>query len=120
MHRPGPKFQKRLKEIVGDNITEFARRVGLSQPLVHGYISGRYAPGFDFFLALSNHGVDVNWLLTGDTEDRTTTEKGFAKAQQIILLLSKLSPKQADVVLKTMETLVDELSGSRAKAKKPQ
>lgn len=120
MASPDPEFIRRLEELVGDNPTEFARQVGIPQPSLHAYLSGKYAPGFDFFATLAKHGVNVNWLLTGQASK--DLETGFSKSKngeslkisrRISVLIADLEPHDAQVVLKTIKTLVESLRGKK-------
>jgi len=104
MSRTERDFIERLKEIVGDNATEFARKVGISQPLLFRYLTGDYAPGYDFFLILAKRGIDLNWLVAGQKTQEHEVRKA---ADKMALILTSLGPVEKQLLLATIPALAD-------------
>ncbi len=58
----------RLKEIVGENVAQFARELGIHRQTLDNYLKGRI-PKADFLDKLSKaKNININWLLTGEGE----------------------------------------------------
>ncbi|MCA1625439.1 MAG: helix-turn-helix transcriptional regulator [Acidobacteria bacterium] len=88
-------FRTRLKEVVGDNTSEFARKIGIPQPTLHSYIAGKYDPGYDFFQRLAENDVDVNWLLTGKRSAVLSDDPWMRRhGKDLGKLISKLNKKE--------------------------
>jgi len=59
-------FEKRLQSIMGSKSqVDFANELGVTKQKIHNYVKGIVKPTYEVFLALSNKGYDVNWLLSG-------------------------------------------------------
>lgn len=65
-----PDYLDRLRQIIGDNVSEFARRIGFSQVVVNNYVRGRQ-PSYVFLLRMAEMGYDLNWLLAGTRTEST-------------------------------------------------
>jgi transcriptional regulator with XRE-family HTH domain len=63
-------FVKRLRTLAGDNVSEFARTVGVKQSVVHRYLQGSMRPGFGFFQRLDACNINIHWLFSGRGEPR--------------------------------------------------
>jgi len=58
----------RLKEIVGENVAQFARELGIHRQTLDNYLKGRI-PKADFLDKLAKaKNININWLLTGEGE----------------------------------------------------
>lgn len=61
----------RIKKIVGDNLSAFARRSGVGESLLRQYIAGS-KPGLDKAVAIARAGgVSLEWLATGEEPAET-------------------------------------------------
>lgn len=107
---PTKEFVERLNHIAGENKTAFARNVGMPQPRVHLYVTGKRIPHASFLHALAVYGVDVNWLLTGTPGH----SPHFRTAQRMIALLSGLpEPEKAE-----MNEIIEAIANIKRKRRK--
>lgn len=61
----------RLNEIINsrfNNKTEACRKLNIAQSQLSRYLSGNLKPGTEFIIKLSDLGININWLFTGDGE----------------------------------------------------
>lgn len=47
-------------------MSEFARRLGMSQSVVSRYLQGTMKPGYGFFEKLHQANINVHWLFSGE------------------------------------------------------
>lgn len=66
----GDGFAKRLKQVVaesGMSTRSFAESMGCDRKVIYTWYRGRCLPSADALASMRmNHGVDINWLLTGE------------------------------------------------------
>jgi len=59
-------FQERLSTVVGENVSAFARRIGMSPQRLHNYVSGANKPPLAVLVKIVREcGANAHWLLTG-------------------------------------------------------
>ncbi len=77
-----PEFFVRLREVAGENLSEFARQLGLPQQVVHRYVVGQRKPSVEFLIRIRNVlGIDLNWLLTGSGQPMVAEERAEYQAR---------------------------------------
>jgi transcriptional regulator with XRE-family HTH domain len=113
MKRPDKGFLSRLQTLAGDNLSEFARKVGMPQSQVHGYVTGRNTPSYRFFARLGAMEVDLNWLILGkvtrssvtNTQADFTDNKNAVAVQQLLTELHSLKEKDVQEILDLLKYL---------------
>lgn len=111
--RPDQACLERLRQVAGENVSSFARKLGMPTGMVHRYLSGRTVPSYEFFERLATTGYDVNWILSGRKSSPAksqalpahTESDVFKKAVSLAEDLVKLPPQastQAETVCKAV------------------
>lgn len=102
-------FGRRLREErvrLGLNQVEFAKLAGTSDRSQLAYENGKTAPTTAYLFRLSDHGVDIGYLVTG----LRTFESATEEQSRLFRMLSKLSERERRAVM----SLITILSGEEA------
>lgn len=110
MRRPDKSFLKRLREIAGENVTAFARRLEMSQTQINYYVKGQRTPSYEFFHQLVTKGCSVDWLITG----KDSSDIDLA-ARRIALAISELTPEKREALQALIEAYVQIETQKRGK-----
>lgn len=81
------EFGKRLKEFAKSHggVGKLAKTLDMSiQALSGAYISGKNLPGAEILAKLNGLGCDINWLLTGSTQNVNLKTKDIKQSAQVI------------------------------------
>jgi transcriptional regulator with XRE-family HTH domain len=101
----------RLKEVRAArhlNQTAFGALGGVSKTTQKNYESGLHKPSFEYLEALAAAGVDVVYLLTGDTDPRKLPER----ESDMLRVWRGLSPEHQDDAYRLMEAWREKDVGS--------
>lgn len=81
---------------------DLAGEVGMSYTTFHHYASGRSVPKLDFFIALHNFGINLDWFMTGvgemyraNREDQRAVAYQFADVGKL-MQSTKVEESSAD------------------------
>lgn len=74
---------KQARESLGSTQKEIATKVSVSVQMWRAYESGKSVPGGNVLEALARHGLNVNWLLTGEGEMMRHDEQESSDTTQI-------------------------------------
>lgn len=70
----------------GGSIKDFSRRSGIPYRTLQNYLSGERLPGADALVQIARQGIDVNWMLTGESLGKVIdNEKNSVEAMQLFL-----------------------------------
>ena len=87
---------------------ELAHLLGITQPAVSNYLKGRIPPG-PVLLKIARIGsVSLEWLLTGDGENKkgvSDNKSSYTVGEQLAKRINQLPPE----LQKTLEMLIDQM-----------
>ena len=124
MLRPDSGFSERLKALVGNNESAFARRIGMPQTTINRYVSGKSTPSYELFLRLTGAGIDLHWLLTGQfssaIEGMAVSERGspygYELPERVATLISELENDSEGMA--ELEGMIEGFVRARRKVRK--
>ena len=63
-------------------ITDFAEQTGIAYRTMQGYIGGEREPNAEGMSGIAKAGVNLNWLVSGEGEDRKSTRLNSSHIQK--------------------------------------
>lgn len=57
------------------NVKSFAEALGIKPPSLYNYFNDESKPGAEFIEQLMEMGCDINWLLTGESNEEATKKR---------------------------------------------
>jgi len=122
-------FRERLREAIGSqSVNAFAKKCGLSESVVRGYLRGPGLPSLDRAQALAaGAGVSLDWLASGNPQNSTQVPTAHPQGSAIILEAlqdaiglveewlktnrREMDPaKKADVIAKLYQLFLEDIS----------
>ncbi len=100
-------FGERLKEFAKsefNSIKGLGEEIGVDPRNLSNYTSGQREPKAKFLTILSNHGCDINWLLTGK---KAKPESSLGRLEEFKELIQQITELQTQ--LKVMSSRLEEL-----------
>jgi transcriptional regulator with XRE-family HTH domain len=89
---------KQARESIAKSQKQMAKLAGASYRVWQSYEAGKVIPGGKIFEALSEHGFNANWLLTGKgsmriegMDDEMLSQKAVAKVKAVDIFLSRIN-----------------------------
>ena len=99
MTNPAGTIAERIRQVRGDRSQmEFATELGVHKEMLGKYERGLSVPGGEVLARMREHGVDINWLLTGQGSMRENhaTQKSNLDGVQNITLDEELNARVVD------------------------
>lgn len=82
-----PGLLDRLRQVIGANVSEFARVNGLNSGTVQTYLRGRL-PSYEFLATVHrNLDVNINWLVTGEGQMYVSHVRKFTDDPDLVDLV---------------------------------
>ncbi|HID4045039.1 TPA: helix-turn-helix domain-containing protein [Pluralibacter gergoviae] len=106
-----------IRKRAGLNQRAFAARLGISNGGISQIENDKAMPGGDFLLRIHQEfGVDITWLLTGVSSDKTAQETSMMTQEKKELLdaFDEMSPEQRRAILEVGKVLVQPKPGKLA------
>lgn len=104
MKREYEGFLRRLRQLAGENVSEFARNLGLKQSVVYRYLKGTMRPGYEFFHRLDGLNIDLHWLFSGEGEPYRAAGVGRRDEKEVAVRIEGLDQEGQVLVREFVET----------------
>lgn len=109
-----------MRKYSGKTQIEFAKELGISQPILSALEQGKQFPSFEMIQKLGRLGFDLEWLLYGDTNEdeiMSNVVKVISKWDQyrISTILSKMTKEQVRFCRQWLELYAKSLDEQRKK-----
>ena len=110
-----------MRKYSGKTQIEFAKELGISQPILSALEQGKQFPGFEMIQKLGRLGFDLKWLLYGDTNEDEIMSHNVVKViskwdqYRISTILSKMTKEQVRFCRQWLELYAKSLDEQRKK-----
>lgn len=110
-----------MRKYSGKTQIEFAKELGISQPILSALEHGKQFPSFEMIQKLGRLGFDLKWLLYGDTNEDEIMSHNVVKViskwdqYRISTILSKMSKEQVRFCRQWLELYAKSLDEQRKK-----
>ena len=110
-----------MRKYSGKTQIEFAKELGISQPILSALEQGKQFPSFEMIQKLGRLGFDLKWLLYGDTNEDEIMSHNVVKViskwdqYRISTILSRMSKEQVRFCRQWLELYAKSLDEQRKK-----
>ena len=110
-----------MRKYSGKTQIEFAKELGISQPILSALEQGKQFPSFEMIQKLGRLGFDLKWLLCGDTNEDEIMSHNVVKViskwdqYRISTILSKMTKEQVRFCRQWLELYAKSLDEQRKK-----
>lgn len=110
-----------MRKYSGKTQIEFAKELGISQPILSALEQGKQFPSFEMIQKLGRLGFDLKWLLYGDTNEDEIMSHNVVKViskwdqYRISTILSKMTKEQVRFCRQWLELYAKSLDEQRKK-----